>query len=139
LRAISLPETRRGEIDGRRPKLTHKKALIIQTTIFDQRTYDAGLSDAMRMVLDEFTLTYPGIKTVERKYFHAVHGADDATRQAFWNGRIPWVASSEGSSKIWRGRSTARVQRRVAHPQQVRHAPPTERVLRERRQITHEV
>jgi NAD(P)H dehydrogenase (quinone) len=73
----------RGDINGRRPKLTHHKALIIQTTIFDKRAYDAGLRDAMRMVLDEFTLTYPGIKQVEHEYCYAVHGADDATRKGY--------------------------------------------------------
>ena len=77
------PEAWRGDINGRQPKLTHKKALIIQTTIFDKRAYDAGLRDAMRMVIDEFTLTYPGIKNVEREYFYAVHGADDATRRGY--------------------------------------------------------
>jgi NAD(P)H dehydrogenase (quinone) len=73
----------RGDIDGRRPKLTHSKALIIQTTIFDRRAYDAGLREGMRMVIDEFTLTYPGIKNVEHEYFYAVHGADDATRRGY--------------------------------------------------------
>jgi NAD(P)H dehydrogenase (quinone) len=73
----------RGDINGRRARLTHQKALIIQTTIFDQRAYDAGLREAMRMVIDEFTLTYPGIKHVEHEYFYAVHGADDATRQRY--------------------------------------------------------
>jgi putative NADPH-quinone reductase len=57
--------------------------LIIQTTIFDKRAYDAGLREAMRMVIDEFTLTYPGIKNVEHEYFYAVHGADEATRQGY--------------------------------------------------------
>jgi NAD(P)H dehydrogenase (quinone) len=76
-------EAWRGDINGRRPRLTHKKALIIQTTIFDQRAYDAGLRDAMRMVIDEFTLTYPGVQNVEREYFYAVHGADDATRRRY--------------------------------------------------------
>ena len=37
----------------------------------------------MRMVIDEFTLTYPGIKNVEREFFYAVHGADDATRRGY--------------------------------------------------------
>jgi hypothetical protein len=60
-----------------------QKALIIQTTIFDKRAYDTGLRDAMRMVIDEFTLAYPGIKNVEHEYFYAVHGADDATRQGY--------------------------------------------------------
>ena len=77
------PEAWRGDIDGRRPKLTHAKALIIQSTIFDKRAYDAGLRDAMRTVIDEFTLTYPGIKQVEHEYFYAVHGADEATRQRY--------------------------------------------------------
>jgi len=77
------PEAWRGDINGRQPKLTHTKALIIQTTIFDKRAYDAGLREAMRTVIDEFTLTYPGIKNVEREYFYAVHGADDATRRGY--------------------------------------------------------
>ena len=76
-------EAWRGDIDGRRPRLTHEKALIIQTTIFDKRAYDGGLRDAMRMVIDEFTLSYPGIKHVEHEYFYAVHGADDATRRGY--------------------------------------------------------
>jgi NAD(P)H dehydrogenase (quinone) len=73
----------RGDINGRRPKLMHQKALIIQTTIFDERAYDAGLREAMRIVIDEFTLTYPGIRQVEHEYFYAVHGADDDTRRRY--------------------------------------------------------
>jgi hypothetical protein len=42
---------------GRRPKLTHRKALTIQTTIFGKRAHDAGLRDAVNLVIDEFTLT----------------------------------------------------------------------------------
>lgn len=60
-----------------------QEALIIQTTISDRRTYDAGLHDALRMVIDEFTLTYPGIRNVEHEYFRAVHGADEAMRQGY--------------------------------------------------------
>jgi NAD(P)H dehydrogenase (quinone) len=77
------PEAWRGDINGRQPKFTHKKALIMQTTIFDKHAYDAGLRDAMRTVIDEFTLTYPGIKHVEHEYFYAVYGADDAQRQGY--------------------------------------------------------
>ena len=73
----------RGDINGRQPRLTHEKALIIQTTIFNKRAYDAGLRDAMHMVIDEFTLTYPGIKNVQHEYLYAVHGADDATRRGY--------------------------------------------------------
>jgi putative NADPH-quinone reductase len=35
------PDAWRGDINGRQPKLRHTKALIIQTTIFDKRAYDA--------------------------------------------------------------------------------------------------
>jgi NAD(P)H dehydrogenase (quinone) len=63
--------------------LTHKKALIISTTIFDKASYDQGLRAAMKTLVDDFALHYPGIKTVEHEYFYAVHGADLATRQAW--------------------------------------------------------
>jgi NAD(P)H dehydrogenase (quinone) len=70
------PDAWRGDIGGRIPLLTHEKALIIQTTIFDKAAYDAGLRDAMRVLVDEFGFRYPGIKRVEHEYFYAVHGAD---------------------------------------------------------------
>jgi NAD(P)H dehydrogenase (quinone) len=76
-------EAWRGDINGRRGLLTHQKALIMQTTIWDERSYDTGLRDAMRKVIDEYTLTYPGIKTVEHELFYAVHGADDDTRRGY--------------------------------------------------------
>src|SRR5512134_3888013 len=76
-------EAWRGDINGRRGLLTHEKALIIQTTIWDERAYDAGLRDAMCKVIDEYTLTYPGIKKVEHELFYAVHGADDDTRRRY--------------------------------------------------------
>jgi hypothetical protein len=36
----------------------------------------------MGIVIDEFTLTYPGVKNVEHEYFYAVHGCGrpDETR-----------------------------------------------------------
>lgn len=77
------PEAWRGDISGRLPLLTHKKALIINTTLFDRRAYDAGLGAAMKTLIDEFSLNYPGVKTVEHVYFYAVHGADDATRRGY--------------------------------------------------------
>jgi NAD(P)H dehydrogenase (quinone) len=77
------PEGWRGDIRGRVPLLTHKKALIISTTIFDQAAYDAGLGAAMRTLVDDFSLRYPGIQSVEHVYFHAVHGADDRTRKGY--------------------------------------------------------
>ena len=67
-----------GDIGGRIPLLTHEKALVIQTTIFDERAYDAGLRQAMHVLVDEFALRYPGIKRVEREFFYAVHDGDTA-------------------------------------------------------------
>ena len=77
------PEAWKGDIEGRVPLLTHEKALIIQTTIFDERAYRAGLADAMKALVDEWGFRYPGIKQVEHVYFYAVHGADDATRRGY--------------------------------------------------------
>ncbi|HZR81086.1 MAG TPA: NAD(P)H-dependent oxidoreductase [Candidatus Binatia bacterium] len=77
------PEGWRGDIGGRVPLLRHEKALIMSTTIFDERAYESGLGDAMRRLIDEFTFAYPGIEKVEHVYFYAVHGADDATRQGY--------------------------------------------------------
>ncbi|MBI5721346.1 MAG: NAD(P)H-dependent oxidoreductase [Burkholderiales bacterium] len=63
--------------------LTHERALVIQTTIWNEASYEAGLKAAMRLLIDEYALRYPGIRRVEHEYFHAVHGASDATRRAY--------------------------------------------------------
>ena len=73
----------RGDVGGRIPLLTHQKALIIQTTIWNEQSYKDGLKAAMKVLIDEYALRYPGIKRVEHEYFHAVYGADDATRDAY--------------------------------------------------------
>lgn len=77
------PDGWNGNIGGRVPLLHHEKALIIQTTIFDEPAYDAGLRDAMKALIDEYALLYPGVKTVEHVYFYAVHGADEPTRRRY--------------------------------------------------------
>jgi putative NADPH-quinone reductase len=63
--------------------LKHEKALIINTTLFDEKAYEAGLGMAMKTLIDDFSLSYPGVKSVEHVYFYAVHGADDATRREY--------------------------------------------------------
>ena len=65
-----------GDVAGRIPLLRHEKALIISTTIFNKEAYDAGLREAMRKLIDEWTLHYPGIQSVEHEYFYAVNLAD---------------------------------------------------------------
>jgi NAD(P)H dehydrogenase (quinone) len=75
------PEAWRGDIRGRIGLLKHKKALIINTTIFDQRSYEDGLAQPITRLVDDYCLRFPGIPQVEHVYFHAVHGADLATRK----------------------------------------------------------
>ncbi len=77
------PEGWRGDIHGRVPLLTHKKALIISTTLFDEAAYDSGLRAAMQTLIDDYGLRYPGIQNVEHVYFYALQGANDATRKAY--------------------------------------------------------
>jgi NAD(P)H dehydrogenase (quinone) len=73
-----------GDLQGRIGLLQHERALIINTTIFNQQAYEeGGLREAMRRLIDEFCLQYPGIKTVKHEYFHAVNMADELTRRAY--------------------------------------------------------
>jgi NAD(P)H dehydrogenase (quinone) len=82
--AFSLrPEGWKGEIGGRIPLLKHEKALIINTTLFNEEAYRAGLGDAMKKVIDDFAFRFPGIKNVEHEYFYAVHSADEQTIRSF--------------------------------------------------------
>lgn len=74
----------RGDIGGRIGLLKHEKALILNTTIFNEATYqEGGLREAMRRLVDEFCLHYPGIPTVDHEYFYAVNMADEKTRQDY--------------------------------------------------------
>ncbi|WP_395701797.1 NAD(P)H-dependent oxidoreductase [Aquabacterium sp.] len=73
----------RGDVGGRIPLLKHEKALIIQTTIWNEESYEVGLKSAMKVLIDEYALRYPGIKRVDHEYFHAVPGSDDATRRVY--------------------------------------------------------
>jgi NAD(P)H dehydrogenase (quinone) len=72
-----------GDITGRIPLLRHDKALIISTTIFNKEAYDQGLREAMRRLIDEWTLHYPGVRTVEHEYFYAVNMADPKTLEGY--------------------------------------------------------
>jgi NAD(P)H dehydrogenase (quinone) len=73
-----------GDISGRLPLLNHEKALIINTTIFNEEAYkNDGLRDAMTRLIDEFCLHYPGIQTISHEYFFAVNLAPAETLQAY--------------------------------------------------------
>lgn len=55
----------RGDVGGRIPLLTHERALIINTTIFNEDAYQSGFGDAMNRLTGDWCLRYPGIRTVE--------------------------------------------------------------------------
>lgn len=73
----------RGDVRGRIPLLKHRKALIINTTLFNEETYRSGFADAMGRLMDDWGLRFPGIQNVEHVYFYAVYGASDETRRAY--------------------------------------------------------
>lgn len=64
--------------------LKHEKAVIINTTLFNEEAYHSlGLDEAMRRLIDDWALRYPGIQKVEHVYFYAVGAGGDATRQGY--------------------------------------------------------
>jgi len=73
----------KGEIGGRIPLFKQEKALIISTTLFNEKAYQAGLGDAMKRLIDDFGFRYPGIKKVEHVYFYSVGAVDASTRQSY--------------------------------------------------------
>jgi NAD(P)H dehydrogenase (quinone) len=79
------PEGWRGNVDGRLPLLHHHKALVMNTTIFDERSYASGLGGAMKRLIDDYTLHFPGIPTVQHEYFYAVYGADAQVINGYLN------------------------------------------------------
>src|SRR5258708_27805612 len=63
--------------------LKHEKAVIINTTLFNEEAYHSlGLDEAMRRLIDDCALRYPGIQKVEHVYFYAVGASGDATDKA---------------------------------------------------------
>jgi NAD(P)H dehydrogenase (quinone) len=77
------PEGWHGEISGRIPLFKHDKALIISTTLFNEKAYQGGLGQAMKRLIDDFGFRYPGIKNVEHVYFYSVGEVNTATRQDY--------------------------------------------------------
>jgi NAD(P)H dehydrogenase (quinone) len=72
-----------GDVRGRIPLLHHTKALLISTTFFGPDVYEAGAKDAMERLIDSWGFRYPGIRTVEHKYFWAVPNVTAETRQQY--------------------------------------------------------
>jgi NAD(P)H dehydrogenase (quinone) len=77
------PDGWRGNVKGRVPLLQHEKALVINTTLFSEEDYQAGLAAPMKWIIDDWGLRYPGVKKVEHVYFYRVAATDDKTRQSY--------------------------------------------------------
>lgn len=77
------PQGWHGRMAGRVPLLTHEKALVINTTLFDQEDYETCLKEPMTRMIDEWGLRYPGVRKVEHVYFHRVPVADADTRRGY--------------------------------------------------------
>jgi len=77
------PEGWSGKVKGRVPLLQHEKALIINTTLFSEEDYQAGLEAPMTQIIDNWGLRYPGVKKVEHVYFYRVAATDDETRRGY--------------------------------------------------------
>lgn len=77
------PEGWRGDVKGRVPLLHHEKALVISTTLFNEKDYKADWEAPMTRLIDDWGLRYPGVKRVEHVYFHRVPIADAETRRHY--------------------------------------------------------
>jgi NAD(P)H dehydrogenase (quinone) len=63
----------KGDPDGRVPLLKIRKAVIMHPTFFDEKSYkERGFKFAMEKVIDDWSLKYPGIETVDHIYFHSI-------------------------------------------------------------------
>ena len=71
-----------GDLEGRTPLLSQKKALILTPTFFTEQEYDKGWRDAMDTVICDWGLKMAGVGEAEHKYFYAVVAADDERRRA---------------------------------------------------------
>jgi NAD(P)H dehydrogenase (quinone) len=77
------PEGWDGDLRGRIPLLGHSKALLISTTFFGQEVYEKGLKAAMECLIDSWGFRYPGIRSVEHKYFWGVPIVGPETRRQY--------------------------------------------------------
>jgi NAD(P)H dehydrogenase (quinone) len=74
----------KGELGGRQPLMTHRKALIMTPTFFTERDYvESGCGAAIERLVDDFGFRYPGVGCVEHVYFYAVGAVDAATRRDY--------------------------------------------------------
>lgn len=77
------PQGWKGDIKGRIPLFKHEKALLMSTTLFDEKAYDDGLRSAMTKLIDDFGFRYPGVKKVEHTYFYSVGAVGESGRKGY--------------------------------------------------------
>ncbi len=73
----------RGEAKGRVPLLHHEKALVTNTTHFNEKDYKADWEVPMARMIDDWGLRYPGVRKVEHVYFYRVSVADEELRRSY--------------------------------------------------------
>jgi len=74
----------KGDPDGRIPLLKIKKAIIMHPTFFDEKAYrERGFKVAMESILDDWSLKYPGIQSVDHIYFHSILSVSADTRRKY--------------------------------------------------------
>ncbi len=74
----------KGDPDGRIPMLKVRKAVIIHPAFFNETVYrEKGFREAMEKTIDEWSLKYPGIATVDHIYFHSILSVSPETRKKY--------------------------------------------------------
>ena len=74
----------KGDPDGRIPLLKIKKAVIMHPTFFNEKVYrEKGFKAAMEKTIDDWSLKYPGIETVDHIYFHSILSVSAETRKKY--------------------------------------------------------
>jgi NAD(P)H dehydrogenase (quinone) len=74
----------KGDPDGRIPLLKIKKAVIMHPTFFNEKVYrEKGFKAAMEKTIDDWSLKYPGIETVDHIYFHSILSVSPETRKKY--------------------------------------------------------
>lgn len=83
----------KGDPEGRIPLLKIKKAIILQPAFMSEKVYrERGFKDAMGKIIDDWSLKYPGIESVEHLYFHSILAVSPVVRkkyleQAYFKGK----------------------------------------------------
>jgi NAD(P)H dehydrogenase (quinone) len=74
----------KGDPDGRIPLLKIKKAIIMHPTFFNELVYrEKGFKSAMEKTIDDWSLKYPGIETVDHIYFHSILSVSQEIRKKY--------------------------------------------------------